>query len=899
MPPPSPKKNVATTSRRKSIESARCKPATGKRLEEENVVEQMKKDPNRKSISGLAVPKLKRVKLQPPAVEQREFGCSKCRWSSNGCSVCNPAKKARMQLNKLLPSQKPKSEMQQSKTKCMTKSGVSKPAQALSDCPTSADKGSDSDSSSQSSSSSEDTDVEGEGNEDENDSSKMHTDIQNVIAQESTKKENAEDQLDDAEDQQEDVSKLSVPGSPHMDKQKEDGDEHINRELSINEHVEVEKEDGSKYMEPPVLQVGEEVKACFPGNNQWLPATISELIEKQRVVKVKVSWSFSWHSQSLEAILPVHDVTPEVCCVPQVEAKENIENGVDACMHQAENAPKVSAEACSEKGDVAVEASGAESHEGSLQVGHKVQACPPGCDNACVGTIVELIEEPYITDVQLMWSFSWSEQTLQAVVPIKSLRNKDYEHQEDPSEPEEDNNQQEPVEELSNQEATGHAENVQQAAESAPNDVPDHMEDESGNGRLQKEAEDMEVQAVKLPDHVQAPKQKTQKTAMPNKKGAGKKKQNSNVDPEPMEDSSNESSTSSSSSSCSDSSDEEEDDGASGSAGVPSPAPKSGDSHDPPLPLKRLGKKSPVKSTSSLSVGAGSPQGPEGKKLLRLTRKSSTNLGEKSFQQSFAKLAKRKRAPKVPAQDNGASKVATDGTATPLGRKLIRNFSSPGASRKLLKTFSSPAIPRTPARTPGTPSIAPGTPRTPSANLAVPSAKRQNVFSLKNDQTNPQSRGAYRSTKERLAADLACRWWYVLPDWPVHDEARYREELAKRKLRKIDIQDWEFEPDFDKDGLKKVFELGQFKGCFRDSAGKLYDLRNKEGCPSYNNFMKKSQSELCSLLVKAYENQATALSSSRWADESLEAELRSRQAVVQAFSREASQSEKKRRRIHQ
>jgi len=149
-----------------------------------------------------------------------------------------------------------------------------------------------------------------------------------------------------------------------------------------------------------------------------------------------------------------------------------------------------------------------------------------------------------------------------------------------------------------------------------------------------------------------------------------------------------------------------------------------------------------------------------------------------------------------------------------------------------------------------------------------------------------------RSRKERLAADLACRWWYVLPDWPVHDEAHYEKELETRSLRKVEIADWEFEPDLDDDGRKKVFELGQFQGCFRDSTGKLHDLRDYTNCPSYNNLMKKGSAELCNLLIEAYENQITALSTALWADESLEAELRNRQEIVRQLEPACAQSDR-------
>lgn len=156
----------------------------------------------------------------------------------------------------------------------------------------------------------------------------------------------------------------------------------------------------------------------------------------------------------------------------------------------------------------------------------------------------------------------------------------------------------------------------------------------------------------------------------------------------------------------------------------------------------------------------------------------------------------------------------------------------------------------------------------------------------------------FRTPKERLVADLACRWWYVLPDWPVHNYARYHGQLSKMGLRKVEIPDWEWAPDVEK-GKRKVFELGQFKGIFRDSSGKVYDLRDKKHCPSYTNFMMKSETELRTLLIKAYENQLKALAKSARPDPVLESELKARQAVVKACAKEAMEQESKRRRITQ
>jgi len=131
-----------------------------------------------------------------------------------------------------------------------------------------------------------------------------------------------------------------------------------------------------------------------------------------------------------------------------------------------------------------------------------------------------------------------------------------------------------------------------------------------------------------------------------------------------------------------------------------------------------------------------------------------------------------------------------------------------------------------------------------------------------------------RSTKEQVVADLLCRWWYALPEWPPNDDAFYKVELEKKSLRKVPIQEWEWVPEVDKQGHHKVYELKQFRGLFRNSNGDLVDLRPKETCPCYANFMKKEVSELYELLVTALENQIKDLVNSKYNETQLEAELK-------------------------
>ena len=59
-----------------------------------------------------------------------------------------------------------------------------------------------------------------------------------------------------------------------------------------------------------------------------------------------------------------------------------------------------------------------------------------------------------------------------------------------------------------------------------------------------------------------------------------------------------------------------------------------------------------------------------------------------------------------------------------------------------------------------------------------------------------------RTPKEQLVVDLLCRWCYVIPVWP-------EPELKRRKLRRVEIHEWEWVADGDDEGREKVYELSQ------------------------------------------------------------------------------------------
>lgn len=147
-----------------------------------------------------------------------------------------------------------------------------------------------------------------------------------------------------------------------------------------------------------------------------------------------------------------------------------------------------------------------------------------------------------------------------------------------------------------------------------------------------------------------------------------------------------------------------------------------------------------------------------------------------------------------------------------------------------------------------------------------------------------------RSAKEQVVADLLCRWWYVLPDWPPTDQAHYEAELARRSLRLVSVAEWEWVPEEDEKGRRKVYELSQFKGLFRMSSGELVDARPRESCPCYTNFMKKDLVELYDLLVVAFENQLKDLKNSKYNEKQFEQELLARLTSVREKAYKAKQS---------
>jgi hypothetical protein len=118
-----------------------------------------------------------------------------------------------------------------------------------------------------------------------------------------------------------------------------------------------------------------------------------------------------------------------------------------------------------------------------------------------------------------------------------------------------------------------------------------------------------------------------------------------------------------------------------------------------------------------------------------------------------------------------------------------------------------------------------------------------------------------RSGKEQLVADILCRWWYVLPDWPPVD-FDYDARMKVDKLRLVPLDRWEDEADVDSNGFMKCYALTQYKGLFRDATGNLRDLRPSEGKPCFSALIGKTEKELKQLLAAALSKQIEILSAS-------------------------------------
>ena len=107
------------------------------------------------------------------------------------------------------------------------------------------------------------------------------------------------------------------------------------------------------------------------------------------------------------------------------------------------------------------------------------------------------------------------------------------------------------------------------------------------------------------------------------------------------------------------------------------------------------------------------------------------------------------------------------------------------------------------------------------------------------------------SLKSQLVKKLLCRWWYVL-EFPKKES--YDTKLDQLALREVTLENWRLEPNMYL-GKTKVVQLRGYAGIFRDSEGRIFDLRDMTDKPSYVNLMKRGKDELRDLLNKAMEIQ--------------------------------------------
>jgi len=157
-------------------------------------------------------------------------------------------------------------------------------------------------------------------------------------------------------------------------------------------------------------------------------------------------------------------------------------------------------------------------------------------------------------------------------------------------------------------------------------------------------------------------------------------------------------------------------------------------------------------------------------------------------------------------------------------------------------------------------------PSSPRLRFNMPAYNKQNLsptsravdgWRAKND-TVPMSEE--RKQKMALISDILCRWWYVFPKWPPGpEEFDYAKALRKLGYKEVPISEWMNHQDPDPEGLKKVYQLGQFPGIFRNAQQEMLDMRPKNTCPCYANLQRQDITQLFKYAIRAYENQIDVL----------------------------------------
>ncbi|CAD7966903.1 unnamed protein product [Amoebophrya sp. A120] len=171
---------------------------------------------------------------------------------------------------------------------------------------------------------------------------------------------------------------------------------------------------------------------------------------------------------------------------------------------------------------------------------------------------------------------------------------------------------------------------------------------------------------------------------------------------------------------------------------------------------------------------------------------------------------------------------------------------------------------------------------------------RAQIPEYRKTQLSPKSRaingwrnatdGSVSTERSKLISDILSRWWYVFPQWPPPD-FDYSRALRKQGLREVPIPEFLNAPEIDpQTQLKKVYQLGNFRGLFRDSNNHMHDMRPKDSCPSYVNLAKRPWQELCQFAVRAVENQMIALKQEKGAKwEKVYADLQEKLKVYRGY----------------
>jgi len=137
-----------------------------------------------------------------------------------------------------------------------------------------------------------------------------------------------------------------------------------------------------------------------------------------------------------------------------------------------------------------------------------------------------------------------------------------------------------------------------------------------------------------------------------------------------------------------------------------------------------------------------------------------------------------------------------------------------------------------------------------------------------------RTRSYYETTKGTLVQKLLRRWWYVI-SWP--DSNTNIEIPANYELL---------------DGYPGVYVKVRGTMADENPVGHLIDTRNKETCPNFVNFSRKSSRDLIQLLKSELENQLMELYKAEGKGNNLKLEKKIRNELKWAISVNAEKADK-------